>query len=90
MEVTSSYVCTSVCLCQSLPELDKKCFCVPIFSSGNWDIDLESSKSREKCNKMVCSLVGLYLSTAFSCCLLTDVLCSQAKPEIASIIKSGF
>lgn len=90
MEVTSSYDCTSVCLCQSLPELDIKCFCVPIFSSGNWDINLESSKSRVKCNKMVYLLVGRYLSTAFSCCLLTDVLCSQARTEIASIIKSGF
>lgn len=54
-------------------------FCVLICSSGSWDRNLESNKIRVKCNKMVCSLVGLYLSTVLSCCLLTDVLCSQAR-----------
>lgn len=65
-------------------------FYVLICSFDNWDINLESSKSRVKCNKVVCSLVGLYVSTVFSCCLLTDMLCSQARSKIASIIKSGF
>lgn len=74
----------SVLFCHSL-----NWFYVLICSPGSWDINLESSKSRVKCNKMVCSLVGLYLSTVFSC-LLTDVLCSQARSKIASTIKSGF
>lgn len=64
-------------------------FCALICSSGNWDINLKSSKGRVKCNKMVCSL-GLDLRNVFSCCLLTDVLCFQARSKIVSKTKSGF
>lgn len=60
-----------------------------ICSPGSWDINLESSKNRAKCSKMVCSRVGLYLSTVFSC-MLADVLCSHARSKIASTINSGF